>query len=117
MAVTSGRITEAEKPTWEGRLKVAAQFANERTAIRGLTPKVKTTSITLTRGGRQEQVDISDPKNRATFANEVMDAVAKEMKLSRSTNHTAIYNEAARRHPALFENMAFKEIKMPGKKK
>jgi len=117
LALTSGRITEAEKPTWEGRLKVAAQFANERTAIRALAPKVKTTSITLTRGGRQEQVDISDSKNRATFANEVMDAVAKEMKLSRSTNHTAIYNEAARRHPALFENMAFKEIKMPGKKK
>jgi hypothetical protein len=115
LALTTGRITAAEQTTWEGRLKVAAQFANERTALRALAPKVKTTSISLQRGGRTEQVDISDPTNRATFANEVMDAVAKELKLSRKTHHTAIYNEAQRRHPALFEGMKSVEIKMPKK--
>ena len=117
LGISSGRITAAEQATWEGRLKVEAQFANERTALRALTPKIKTTSITLQRNGRSEQVDISEPKARAQFANEVMDAVAQEMKLSRRTHHTAIYAEAQRRHPALFEGMQSVEIKLPGKRK
>ena len=117
LAISTGRITAAEQPTWEGRLKVEAQFANERTALRALTPKVKTTSIALTRNGKTEQVDISDKESRAQFANEVMDAVATELKLSRSKDHNRIYSEAQRRHPALFEGMQSVEIKMPGGKK
>ncbi|HEV2695246.1 MAG TPA: hypothetical protein VG347_20300 [Verrucomicrobiae bacterium] len=118
LALSTGRITAAELPTWESRLKVEAQFANERTALRALTPKIKTSSvIELNRNGRTEQVDISDPSKRAQFANEVIDAVATEMKLSRSTHYTAIYNEATKRHPALFQGMGFKEIKMPGAKR
>lgn len=117
LGISSGRITAAEQPQWESRLKVEAQFANERTALRSLTPKVKTTSITLMRGGKTEQVDISDKESRAQFANEVMDAVATELKLSRSKDHNRIYSEAQRRHPALFEGMQSVEIKMPGGKK
>lgn len=117
LAISTGRITAAEQPTWEGRLKVEAQFANERTALRALAPKVKTTSITLQRNGRSEQVDISDPKSRAQFANEVMDAIAGELKLNRTKDHNRIYSEAQRRHPALFEGMRSVEIKMPGSKK
>lgn len=116
LAITTGKITEAEKPTWQARLQVAAQFANERAALRALSPKIKTTSITLTRGGRTEQVDISDAKSRAQFANEVLVEIANELKLNRIRDHARIYAEAQRRHPALFEGMAFKEIKLPGKK-
>ncbi|MEI8288782.1 MAG: hypothetical protein WCH99_04870 [Verrucomicrobiota bacterium] len=117
LGISSGRITAAEQPTWEGRLKVEAQFANERTALRALAPKVKTTSITLQRGGKTEQVDISDPKDRAQFANEIMGAIAGELKLNRTKDHNRIYAEAQRRHPALFEGMQSIEIKMPGSKK
>jgi len=116
-ALQSGRITAAEQPTWEGRLKVEAQFANERTALRALAPKVKTTSITLQRGGKTEQVDISDPRARAQFANEVMGGIAQELKLNRTKDHNRIYAEAQRRHPALFEGMQSVDIKMPGSKK
>jgi len=117
LGISSGRITAAEQADWERRLKTEAQFANERTALRALAAKVKTTSITLQRGGKTEQVDISDPKARATFANEVMGAIAVELKLNRTKDHTRIYAEAQRRHPALFEGMQSVDIKMPGKKK
>ena len=38
-AIQTGRITPAEKPTWERRLK--ADFANEAPALAALEPKVK----------------------------------------------------------------------------
>jgi len=117
LAVSSGRITEAQRPVWEGRLKVAAQFANERTALRALAPVVKTTSVTINRGGRETQVDVADPKARRQFANEVASEVAAEMKLDPVKDSKRIANIVQQRHPALFNQVPHVEIKMPGGKR
>lgn len=117
-ALTSGRITAAEKPQWENRLKVEAQFANEHAALMALAPKVKTESvITVIRAGKETQIDISNPQARAQFVNEVLRDLAKETGLNVVKNHTQLINLAASRHPALFENIPHVEIKMPGGKK
>jgi Mu-like prophage I protein len=116
-AVKSGRITEAEKPTWEGRLKVEAQFANEMTALNALTPKVKTTSVTVNRGGKESQVDVSTPQARTQFINEAITEVAGELKLDEKKDYPRIFNEVQRRHPALFANMQQPEIKVRGSKR
>jgi len=117
-AITTGRITAAEKPVWEGRLKVEAQFANELVAIRALKPVVKTESvIKVNRGGREQQIDISNAAARTQFVNEAMTEVAAELKLDPKKDHQKIYNEVQRRHPAVFANMAQPEIKVRGQKK
>ncbi|HTV62287.1 MAG TPA: hypothetical protein VMH30_06930 [Verrucomicrobiae bacterium] len=102
-AVLGGRITNADRTVWEGRLKVEAQFANEMTAIRALKPVVKTTSITLTRGQRKDQIDLANPHQRRQFVNEVLAEIALEQKLDPVRNSRQILNLARRRHPALFE--------------
>ncbi len=116
-AVKGGLITDAEKPTWEGRLKVEAQFANEITALRSLTPKVKTTSVTVNRGGKESQIDVSTPQARSQFINEAVTEVAAELKLDEKKDYTRVYNEVQRRHPALFANMQQPEIKVRGSKR
>ncbi len=102
-AVLGGRITDAQRTVWEGRLKVEAQFANEMTAIRALKPVVKTTSITLTRGQRKDQIDLANPHERRQFVNEVLAEIALEQKLDPVRNSRQILNLARQRHPALFE--------------
>lgn len=115
-AIKGGRITEAEKPTWEGRLKVEAQFANEMTALNALTPKMKTTSVTVSRGGRETQVDIGSAPARRQFINEAIDEVVREKGLKLPNDYSKAYNEVQRRHPALFENMQQPEIKTGSKR-
>jgi len=102
-AVTSGRITEAEKPIWESRLKVEAQFVNERNALHALQPKVKTTSVTITRGQRKDQIDLANPRQRQQFVNEVLTEIAAEQKLDPVRQSKQILNLARERHPALFD--------------
>lgn len=111
LALTSGRITAAERGVWEGRLKVEAQFVNELDALTKLAPKVKTTSVTVNRGGKEQAIDISQPGQRAKFVNEVLTEVAAELKLDPVKHYDRIYREVVTRHPALFANMAQPEIK------
>jgi hypothetical protein len=102
-AIRHGLITDAEKATWHGRLNVPAQFANELTAIRALTPKVKTTSFTLERGQRRDQIDLSNASQRRQFCNEVCAEIAAEQKLDPLKHSKQIQNLARSRHPQLFE--------------
>lgn len=115
LALSAGRITAAERPAWEGRLRVEANFANEVTAIRGLKPVMKTESITLKRNGREETIDISDAKSRRQFINSAIDEVAAEKGLKLPKDYDKAFNEVQRRHPALFANMQQPEL--PGRKK
>jgi hypothetical protein len=118
LALKDGRITGAEQPDWERRLGVEAQFANELDALTKLTPKVKTASvITLTHGGRERQVDISDTQARTQFINEVCGAIAIEGKLDPVRDSKKILNLCQQRHPALFKDVPHVEIKMPNGKK
>jgi hypothetical protein len=103
LAISTGRITDAEKPTWQTRLNVPAQFANEMTAIRALAQKVKTKTITLERGQRRDQVDLSNTGQRRQFINEVCAEIAAERKLDPIKDSKQIQNLAAARHPQLFE--------------
>ena len=116
LAISTGRITDAERITWQSRLNVPAQFANEMTAIRALTQKVKTTTITLERGQRRDQVDLSNADQRRQFVNEVYAEIAAEHKLDPVKNSKQIQNLARTRHPQLFE-APHVEIKLPGGKK
>lgn len=111
-AITGGRITEAERAQWQNRLNVEAQFANELQTLAALKPTVKTQSvITAQRGGREVQIDISNPQARTQFVNEAMDEVAAEMKLDRKKDHQRIFNTVQQRHPALFASMQQPEPK------
>jgi len=115
-ALATGRITAADKPVWEGRLKVAAQFANESTALAALKPVVKTASVTVNRGGREMQVDVSDARVRRQFVNEVQTEIAAELKLDPAKDARRIAAIAQQRHPALFANIPHVEIKLPRSK-
>ena len=117
LALTTGKITEAEKPTWKGRLEVKAQFVNERTALRALTPKVKTTSVTLKRGDRETQIDVTDTTARRQFINEVSSEIATELELNPVKDARKIAAIVQQRHPALFKDVPHVAIKMPGSKK
>jgi len=98
------------------RLGVGAQFANELTALIGLPPKVKTTSVTINRGGREQQVDVADPRARRQFVNEVSSEVAAELKLDPTKDAQRIDNIVRQRHPALFDQVPHVAIKYPGQK-
>lgn len=116
VALTSGRITAAEKPTWENRLKVEAQFVNELNALNALPTKVKTASVvTVQFRGKDTQVDLSDPGARRQFVNEVVRDIAKETGLHPVKHYALIANLAAQRHPALFADVPHVQIKMPGR--
>jgi hypothetical protein len=103
LALTTGRITAAEKADWERRLGKDTEFSNELEALNKLAPKVKTESITITRGDRK--VELANSGQRAEMVNELMDEVAAERKWDRKRDHSKIFNEVQRRHPALFEGM------------
>jgi len=113
-AITGGRITDAEKATWGKRLE--AQFTNEVTAIRGLAPKIKTSSVTISRGQRRDQIDLANPRQRQQFVNELLVEIAAEQRLDPVRHSKRILNLARERHPVLFE-VPFVEIRTPGKQK
>ena len=100
LALTSGRITAAEQATWQSRLNVAAQFANELTALRALKPTVKTDSITINRGDRK--VELANASERREMLAEL---VNEEMTTNKVDYDTA-FSKVQKRFPQLFEAMA-----------
>lgn len=116
-AITTGRITAAEKPDWERRLGNPTEFANESAALGRLTAKVKTTSVTLKRGEREVQVDVADASARRQFINEVSAEIATEQKLHPVRNARQIAALVQQRHPALFRETPHVEIKHAGSKR
>lgn len=112
-----GVITGAEEADWRRRLGDKAQFANESTAFSKLAPKVKTTLVTVKRGGSEMQVDVSDARARRQFINEASAEIAAELKLDPAKDARRIAAVVQQRHPALFSNVPHVEIKMPGGRK
>ena len=115
--LTAGIITGAEQADWQRRLEVPAQFVNELAALNKLAPKVKTTTVTVTHGGKERQVDVTDTQSRTEFINEVSLAIATEHKLNPVLDARKIQALVHQRHPALFKDIPHVEIKMPGGKK
>lgn len=98
-AITAGRITAAERPDWERRLKNETEFANESAAIGKLAVKVKTTTITDDKGDRK--VEIANASQRTET---VTTLVNLEMARSKCSYDKA-YAAVKRANPAIFEAM------------
>lgn len=112
-ALTSGRITAAELPDWERRLGTEAQFANELAALEKLTPKVKTESVTITRG--TSKVEVTNARERGAAVTQICNEIATELKLNPVTQYSRIVKIAEQRHPQLFEAMAGPKVKTNGR--
>lgn len=110
-AIKEGRITAAERPTWEGRLKVEAQFANEAETLGKLEAKTKTTSVTLQRGDRK--VEISNASERR----EMVSTLVNEEMTSTKCAHDAALARVQGKYPQLFEGMKEPKLQMPHRRK
>ena len=110
-AVASGRITAAERPTWEARLKNEATFANEAEALGKLTPATKTKSVTLQRGDRK--VEISNASERR----EMISQLVNEEMASAKCGHDAALARVRNKYGQLFEGMQEPKITMPHRRK
>lgn len=99
-AIKGGRITQAERATWEPRLANEATFINEAEALKKVEAKVKTTSVTLSRGDRK--VEISNANERREMVQEL---VREEMDRSKA-DYDMAFAKVQRTCPQLFEAMA-----------
>jgi hypothetical protein len=105
------------KPCFVGpdvQMKPRASFSNEISDDE--TPSTKPAASVPEKGITGVIPETSDPRPGAAFANEILGAIAAELKLNRMKDHNRIYAEASRRHPALFRGMRFQEVKIRGKK-
>ena len=105
-AITAGKITAADRKTWEERLAVPAQFANELAALAKLTPVLKTQSVVIERNGKK--VEIANEAQRTEIINEL---IAEEIKAGKNVENAWAAIEA--KHPALFGSMKHPKITMP----
>ena len=98
-AITSGRITAAQRPDWQRRLGQDATFANEAAALARLTPVLKTQSLLTGAGDRKFEI-----ANASQRAEAVQALVKLEMERSQCDYSTA-FARVQRDHPALFDAM------------
>ena len=100
LALTDGRITGAEKPDWERRLK-GPEFANELQALTKLPKKVQTQS----RVGDRTDIKPEDmtPQVRAEFLNSALDNAAKENGLDRRKDYPKVFAIVQKARPDLFK--------------
>jgi hypothetical protein len=112
-AIRDGRITDAERKTWETRLAGEAQFANELAALASLAPKIKTASITSDRGERK--AELASHGERRNLVRDILVEIANEKHWDTVRDYDRCWAEAQRRHPALFSAMA-KPPLAPGRK-
>ena len=105
-ALRDGRITEADRATWQQRLANEAQFTNELGALEALKPVIKTHSLTLGRGDRK--IELANAGDRRTLVAEVLAEIANELNLDlkKSEHYDRAWTEAQKRHPALFDAMS-----------
>lgn len=98
-AVVAGRITEADKPIWLGRLK--RDFASESTALANCQPVVKTKAKTEQLGNRKP----------ASAAGDEFTALVNEAMPRHANNWTAAWAavKATAKGKALFEQMNLQE--------
>jgi len=105
-ALRDGRITEADRPTWQQRLANETQFTNELAALEALKPVIKTHSLTLSRGDRK--VEFANASDRRHLVTQVLTEIANELNLDlkKSAHYDQAWTEAQQRHPALFDAMS-----------
>jgi hypothetical protein len=99
-ALESGKITAAEKPDWERRLK--ADFTNEKAALDKLTPKIKTASA-INRGDAKPGEMTAAA--RTQFCNELIGELAGKHHLDRVKDYNRLFTMAQEARPDLFQGM------------
>ena len=97
-AVTAGKITGADRATWETRLGNEATFANEVTALEAIKPVVKTKSITIDRGNRK--IELANAADRREMLAEL---VNEEMK--GGVSYDLAFAKVQKQFPQIFEAM------------
>ncbi len=97
-AVTAGKITGADRATWETRLGNEATFANEVTALEAIKPVVKTKSITIDRGNRK--IELANAADRREMLAEL---VNEEMK--GGVSYDIAFAKVQKQFPQIFEAM------------
>jgi hypothetical protein len=98
-AMADGRITAAQRKTWEGRLAVEANFANESEALTKLEKTVKTQSVTITRGERK--IELANASDRREMVAELVNEEMAAAKIS----YDKAYARIQKKFPQLFEAM------------
>jgi len=105
IAISSGRITEAERADWERRLGDETQFANESAALAKLSPKIKTESVILNHGSRK--IEIANSQERGETVTELVnDRIA-----SAKCDYDHAFAWVQKSYPQLFSAMQQPEIK------
>lgn len=104
-ALADGRITASERPQWETRLAVEANFANESEALSKLGKKIKTVSITDRAGERK--IEIANASARSEAVQTLVNAEMESTKCSYDVAHARVQKN----NPALFAEMKHPEIK------
>jgi hypothetical protein len=96
-AVESGRISEADRAVWKGRLEHS--FANESAALSKLTPTWKVSTTTANDGRRTGADATASGRTAVELCNE---AVAKVMKDNPTLGFRDAYIRAVESNPGLF---------------
>jgi hypothetical protein len=99
-AIKYGRITEAERPQWQNRLGVDAQFANELSTLTSLPAKVKTDAAT--EGRMDSNINLTDPRARREFCNEAVEKICKEKGWDVRKDYDRAFRVGQERHPEAF---------------
>ena len=98
-AMVDGRITGYERIVWERRLGNEASFVNEVDSLKGLEPKIKTTSVVL--GRKNQKAELSNSKERRDTVQDLVDDRIRTSKC----DYDAAFAYVQRKHPALFREM------------
>jgi hypothetical protein len=98
IAITAGRITAAEKATWEGRLKNPASFENEANALTALPVGMKTKAVQVDLGDRK--VEASNAKDRSALIQELVTA-----KMAKGMTYDAAFTAVQREQSHVFDVM------------
>ena len=98
VAINAGRITEAQRAEWKGRLIAATDFAAVETELGKLKPAVNTQGRAKDLGTRKGESAASTAKITA-----INEAVTKYQKEHNDCDRTTAYLEVKKAQPSLFE--------------
>jgi hypothetical protein len=101
--IVRGKISQAERVTWENRLKVAGQFANEMQALNNQigskVQRVKVESVTLKRENRT--LTIANESDRKAAIEQIYASIANEKGWDRVKQQDQIFAAACQAFPDL----------------
>jgi hypothetical protein len=101
-AVTSGRITSAQRKEWEG--KFANDYDGTKTALAALKPVVKTAPTTTGLRQREVQTFENEKKRREKVIDLVNEKMTKTFGKYRADKYDQVFASVQADHPELFKD-------------